>query len=288
VSEGRRADGRAVAWNSQQRDAVAQIAVWRIAAHAADRAGGVSSREVRSRCAFRTDPSLAPRRMTPTLQLVPRRRKLPADERAREILDMALELFADKGFGASLQELADRIGVTQPLLLRYYPTKAALIDRCKQEVMGGHWRPEWRAGIADRSRPLHERIEAFYRDYLPRIYRRVWYRMFMFSAISDPGFAQAYLQQVTDEVLATMLYETRHELGYGPLKRVPLHERELELAWGLHSTFAFLGMRTLVYEMAKPTQMEAMVRDQVRIYLLGARELMAELHATTARRYKPR
>ena len=45
--------------------------------------------------------------------------------------------------GGQTRELAQRLGVTQPLIYRYFPTKQDLIDRVYEEVFVGRWRPEW-------------------------------------------------------------------------------------------------------------------------------------------------
>ena len=65
------------------------------------------------------------------------RAKADADDRARgargrdrreEIVDAAIRLFADKGFrGASITELAERVGMTHPGLLYYFGTKQRLL-----------------------------------------------------------------------------------------------------------------------------------------------------------------
>jgi AcrR family transcriptional regulator len=206
-----------------------------------------------------------------------RRRNLPRHERSQEILAAALGLFAENGFSATLQELADRVGVTQPLLHRYFPTKANLIAACRQELMRGHWKPEWRAIIADRAVPLATRLERFYQDYLPRIYRRHWYRTFMFIALSDAAFARAYLQQYSGKLLDLIVGEARREFGFPSPAKVPIHEREHELVWGMHSTFVFIGIRCFIYNMAMPCDLPALIRDQAIQYLSSSSRLMAEL-----------
>ncbi|QIS20490.1 TetR/AcrR family transcriptional regulator [Nocardia terpenica] len=50
------------------------------------------------------------------------------DARKERILDVALKTFADNGFrGASIAEIAERCGLSQPGLLHHFPTKAALL-----------------------------------------------------------------------------------------------------------------------------------------------------------------
>ncbi len=50
------------------------------------------------------------------------------------IVREAVSFFAEHGFEGQTRELARRLGITQPLLYRYFPDKAALIDRVYREV----------------------------------------------------------------------------------------------------------------------------------------------------------
>ena len=73
----------------------------------------------------------------------PRRvRRLSPDEREREIVRGAVAYFAEVEFEGSTRDLAARIGVTQPLPYRYFPSKDALLDRVYQEVYLGRWDPQ--------------------------------------------------------------------------------------------------------------------------------------------------
>lgn len=56
-------------------------------------------------------------------------RTAPYEDRRAEILRVALGLFASKGTeGTGLREIAERIGVSQPALYHYFPSKEALVD----------------------------------------------------------------------------------------------------------------------------------------------------------------
>lgn len=49
-------------------------------------------------------------------------------ERRRSIVDAAFEVFASRGYrGGSLQDVADRVGLSQTSLLHYFPSKADLL-----------------------------------------------------------------------------------------------------------------------------------------------------------------
>ncbi len=69
----------------------------------------------------------------------PRRRRLPAAERRETILRVAAEVFAQAGYrAAKVSEVADRVGVTEPVIFQNFGSKAALfaavVERAAAEV----------------------------------------------------------------------------------------------------------------------------------------------------------
>lgn len=79
--------------------------------------------------------------MTVIEAAAPIKRRMKREERDREIAQAAVAFFAEVGFDGDTRELARRLGVTQSLIFRYFPTKAALIERVYQEVYVGRWNP---------------------------------------------------------------------------------------------------------------------------------------------------
>lgn len=61
------------------------------------------------------------------------RRRMDAAARKRAIVETAMPLFARKGFtGTTTKELAEKAGVSEALLYRHFPTKAALYEEIQQ------------------------------------------------------------------------------------------------------------------------------------------------------------
>jgi AcrR family transcriptional regulator len=53
--------------------------------------------------------------------------RLPAAARRRQLLDVAVEVFASRGFhGTSMDEVAEAAGVTKPVLYQHFPSKRRL------------------------------------------------------------------------------------------------------------------------------------------------------------------
>jgi AcrR family transcriptional regulator len=61
--------------------------------------------------------------------------RLPAAERRRQLLEVALVVFADKGFhGTSMNEVAEAAGVTKPVLYQHFTSKEALYRELVDEL----------------------------------------------------------------------------------------------------------------------------------------------------------
>src|SRR6266478_7106969 len=57
----------------------------------------------------------------------PRSTRLPRHERRRQLLDAALEVFVSQGYhAAAMDEIADRAGVSKPVLYQHFPGKLEL------------------------------------------------------------------------------------------------------------------------------------------------------------------
>ncbi|MFC4913068.1 TetR/AcrR family transcriptional regulator [Actinomadura gamaensis] len=61
----------------------------------------------------------------------PRRRRMSRAERERQMLDVAEEVFGERGFrAASMDEIAERCGVSKPMLYEYFGSKDGLMLAC--------------------------------------------------------------------------------------------------------------------------------------------------------------
>ncbi len=54
------------------------------------------------------------------------RQRLPAPERREKVLQAALALFAEQGYGASMGDMAKAAGITRTVLYHYFPSKERL------------------------------------------------------------------------------------------------------------------------------------------------------------------
>ncbi|KAG8153797.1 TetR/AcrR family transcriptional regulator [Burkholderia catarinensis] len=213
-------------------------------------------------------------------------RRLTPEARERQIVEKAIEHFATHGFSGSTRELARQIGVTQPLLYRYFPSKEALIDRVYDEIYT--WNPEWEKLIADRTLPLQERLVTFYRSYAQTILRREWIRTFIFAGLSREGFNTRYLSRLRERVFLPVLRELRHTYDIAAPAPAAQRDAEIELIWSLHASIFYLGVRKWVYGLPVPEDLDAEIARQIDAFLHGTPAALKQLAADASGRRRKR
>lgn len=218
---------------------------------------------------------------------VPRKR-LPRDERERSIAREAVLFFCEVGFGGQTRELAKRLGVTQPLIYRYFPNKNALIERVYQEVYLNRWNPAWEEILDDRSRPLRERLIAFYTDYAKAVLTYEWIRIFMFAGLKGMDLNARYLTLVRDRIYTRVIREVRHEFGLPTPHEHPITELEFELVWALHASIFYIGIRKWIYGLSIPENVEAVVEGLAMSFLDGVPKVIGRLLETPPTDTNPR
>lgn len=200
-----------------------------------------------------------------------RRRRMSAGDREQMILAAAVEFFADNGFNAHTRLLAERLGISQALIFRYFPTKDALIERVYERTFLSRWNPMWETLLRDRSRPLEARLKAFYVSYLGVVDDRNWIRIAMHSSLEGNDLTRRYIRQHVTDLLAVIVNELRHEAGLPP--KETLTEAELETAWHLQSTVIYYLIRKHVHQVPVDTDRARVVDGMVGAFLRGVTRL---------------
>jgi AcrR family transcriptional regulator len=64
-----------------------------------------------------------------------RRRRMPRAERERQMISVAERMFAERGYqAASMDEIAERVGVSKPMLYEYFGSKEGLFVACIRQA----------------------------------------------------------------------------------------------------------------------------------------------------------
>jgi len=196
---------------------------------------------------------------------VPTGRRLTAENRERQIVEGAIAYFAEVGLDGQTRELARRLGITQPLLFRYFPTKTFLIERIYEEVYLKRWDAGWEATVRDPSLHCLERFRRFEIDYQRTIDDPVWLRIFVSAGLKGFDLPSRYLGMVRERIFAPLLEGMRAEAGLPSPVEQPLSADEFELLFGIHGALVYVGLRTRVYGIEGGAD-----RDTVRAAMLDA------------------
>ena len=196
-----------------------------------------------------------------------KQKRLSPDDRRKEFVAKATEFFSEEGFGGGTRDLARRLGVTQPLLYRYFPSKDDLIKEVYRTVYLEPFDVGWDKLLADRSRPIRDRLQEFYGAYTKVIFTRKWLRIYLYSGLKGLDINRWYLSVVRDKVLVRIIKECRHEAG------LPAHSKptasEMEMAWLFHSGIFYYGVRKYIYEAPVQVDKEQMISDALDAFLAG-------------------
>lgn len=120
---------------------------------------------------------------TPGIDERPQRQRLAPDVRRRAVLDAALAVFSDLGYTrATLNDVADRLGVTKGCLYHYFDSKEQLLLDLIRDRLGA-------VVIEDEAISLSEGTP---REVLQRLLQRVW------SHYQEPGQIEVAILALTE------------------------------------------------------------------------------------------
>ena len=210
----------------------------------------------------------------------PKRQRFAPEEREQLIVDGAIQFFADVGFAGQTRELAQRLGITQPLLYRYFPTKQDLIERVYDEVFIGRWKVAWERQIADRSIPLRERLIDFYDAYASDALTYDWIRIYMFAGLAGEDINRRYIELLEHRLLIPVCTEIRAAAGAPDPDEVPISDLEIEAAWNIHAAIFYYFVRKFIYRSPVEADLAAYISDTVDRTLDGALTVTRETVGT--------
>lgn len=204
-------------------------------------------------------------------------KRLTGPEREKHIAQEAVKYFAEVGFVGDTRELAQRLGVTQSLLYKYFPSKEALINRVYEEVYLGRWNPFWESVVKDRTIPLQDRLTRHYIEYSKAALTRDWVRIFMFSGLRGEDINRKYLQILRERILEPIAIELRHEFGLPGVEQVPLKTSEIELVWSINARLFYFGQRKWIFDVPIEDDLSDLIGITIEHFMAGARVVLPKM-----------
>jgi AcrR family transcriptional regulator len=199
--------------------------------------------------------------------------RLQRDERERLFLREAIEFFAEEGFGGDTKALAQRLGVTQSLLYRYFPSKEALIERVFDEIFLTNFNPLWEEMLNDRKQDVQTRLLTFHRDFARVHLRRDRVRLSLFFALRGWDMS-SYFRLMRDRVYVPIAVSLREYAGEAPISEEPLCQAEVELGKAVVEKIQYYGIRKWVYVLPDLPPVETLIDISVRGLLDGVRSTL--------------
>jgi AcrR family transcriptional regulator len=191
----------------------------------------------------------------------PRSARLPPEERKKLIVEEAMEYFAEVGYEAGTRALADRLGITQPLIFRYFPNKDDLVQAVYNEVFLSKWRIEWERLLEDRTRPVRDRLIEFYSAYTEVIFNSKWMRIFLFAGLRGLDLNSWYISFAEDRIHKRVCREIRAEKGIKHGGAITA--KELETFWTFHGGIFYYGVRRYAYGVPVHLDLSAKIEEGV-------------------------
>lgn len=215
-------------------------------------------------------------RSGPALSPTPRQRLTP-DLRRKQILDAAIGYFAEVGFDGGTRELARRLGVTQPLIYRYFPSKEDLVRAVYEDVYLNQWQPDWELLLADRHKPIRERLIGFYECYTATIFTPAWLRIYLFAGLRGLEINHWWMTFVEHHLLRRIAEAVRVAAGLPSVEESPIGLEELELYWMFHGGIFYYGLRREVYRRPPAVPLGTFIAGSVDALLAGLPPVLGAL-----------
>lgn len=212
-----------------------------------------------------------------------------AADRREHILKEATAYFAEFGLSAGTIELARRLGITQPLLYKYFATKELLLIAVYDRLFPQNWGPALETLLEDEKRPLEDRLTAFYQQFARDVLTYEHVRLFLFSGLTNSALNARYYSILTQRIFSRIAKALR-KAYLGTAAMGPISTAELEVVQSLHAAIYHIAFRRWLHGLSVESNLDALIAQKVRVFLGGAGPefvAMAARRRPSAKRRKP-
>lgn len=211
------------------------------------------------------------------------RRRAPPETpptRREEVLEAALALVAEHGIaGASLRRLASQLGMSQPSLYHYFPSKDALVtdivEYCAQKMLDLALEVEPPKTVEDVPRYVKDAVVALWSTE-----RHPRFVSFLFVVAIESKENRAVIQRVLEQRLSQSLLVLADSFGRTPRERRELAHVVRMVVYSL--AFQLMEERSLLRRPAPSAEL----LEHAEWLVAAARRLLAQ-HGRSAARPRP-
>lgn len=205
-------------------------------------------------------------------------RRMAPEMRREQILSAATAMLGNQGANFNTRELAARLNISHPLLFKYFQSKDEIVDAVFQTVFMRRFSDDIRSLVdSDREDTIQKWID-FYEIYTPKIFDETWIRVFISSALQQEKISSRYFDQVVIPLVKRLADDTEmYCLGKIEPDHSPVRQITLELAWSLHSSLFYSGLRRWVYRLEVPKDIASMMAARVKVHFAGASTVLRDL-----------
>lgn len=149
--------------------------------------------------------------------------RLPSQQRRAAIVETAINLFAEKGFrGVTTRELAQAVGVSEPVLYQHFPSKRDLYDAIIETIV-----EESEPSFADcpnipsrcgDNREFFIAVASAIIDWHER--HPAYLRLLMFSALEGHEFSELFFERHSVHFLDALAQHIRTQIGMGAFRSI--------------------------------------------------------------------
>ncbi len=195
--------------------------------------------------------------------------------RKLQILEEASDFFAEHGFQGGTPELAKRMGISQPLMYRYFPTKEKLLRDVYKHVfpVKNSW-VEWESLLGDASLPLRTRLVRFFAEYAEVTWNYRVMRLLLWAGLSRADLSRHYTAPLQERIFPAIIHAIRIECGKP--REASIRESEIEIVQALHGTmYHLLGIRRWIHSRRFKGDVTKAIELRVDLFMEGAERLLS-------------
>jgi len=151
------------------------------------------------------------------------KKRIPQEERRTQIIGVAIDLFASKGFkGTTTREIACAAGISEAIIFRHFATKEDLYDAIIAHTLEKRFRVwEQEEDLLQPPPDLETALRTFAHAYIRRNRQDpTFIRLMLYSALEDHKFRERFLEVYRSPYLMAICRALEAGLSQGTYRQV--------------------------------------------------------------------